>query len=278
MKYFEVRFSLSVKEDYIKDLLSSELGEIGFESFEAEGESLVGYVQTNLLDVSALDGLLSSFPYDTQIQYECKEAEDKDWNEEWENNFFKPIVIGDECVVHGSFHKDIPVAKYDIVIDPKMAFGTGYHATTTLMMKALLRTDLKGKSLLDMGCGTAILAILAAKKGADRIVGIDIDEWACENARENVTMNGTPGIEVRLGGADALKEESFDVIMANINRNILLQDIRHYQKCLHEGSLLFLSGFYETDIPVIEEEASKYGLRKISFEKQGDWVAVRFEK
>lgn len=278
MKYFEVRFSLSSKEDYVKDLLSSELGEIGFESFGTDGDVLVGYVPTSLFDDSALDKLISSFPYDDQVRCEKREAEDKDWNEVWENNFFKPIVIGDECVVHGSFHKDVPVAKYDIVIDPKMAFGTGYHATTTLMMKALLRMDLRGKSLLDMGCGTAILAILAVKKGAVHVVGIDIDEWACENAKENVAMNGTPNIEVRLGGADALKEESFDVIMANINRNILLQDICRYQKCLHVGSSLFLSGFYESDIPVIEMETSKYGLRKVSFEKQGDWVAVHFEK
>lgn len=278
MKYIEVRFSFSSKEEYVKDLLSSELGEIGFESFSPEEEGLVAYVQTHLFDESALESLLSDFSYDTNIRYEAKEAEDKDWNEEWEKNYFEPIVIGDECVVHGSFHKDIPVAKYDIVINPKMAFGTGYHATTTLMMRALLRNDLAGKSLLDMGCGTAILAILAKKKGAGRTVGIDIDEWAYENAKENIVINNTPDIEIRLGGADALKEESFDIIMANINRNILLQDIQHYVKRLHKGSLLFMSGFYETDIPVIEAETVKYGLKKIAYEKQGDWVAVQFEK
>lgn len=159
-----------------------------------------------------------------------------------------------------------------------MAFGTGYHATTTLMMKALLRLDLAGKSLLDMGCGTAILAILAKKKGTGRTVGIDIDEWAYENAKENIVINGTPNIEIRLGGTDALREETFDIIMANINRNILLQDIQHYAKRLHVGSLLYMSGFYETDIPVIEAEAEKHSLKRISYEKQGDWVAVRFEK
>lgn len=278
MKYIEVKFSFSSQEEYVKDLLSSELGEIGFESFSPEEEVLVAYVQTPVFDESALKTLLSEFQFDPNIRYEAKEAEDKDWNEEWEKNYFEPIVIGEECVVHGSFHKNIPTAKYDIVINPKMAFGTGYHATTTLMMKALLRLDLAGKSLLDMGCGTAILAILAKKKGTGRTVGIDIDEWAYENAKENIVINNTPDIEIRLGGADALKEENFDIIMANINRNILLRDIQHYVKRLHKGSLLFMSGFYETDIPVIEEETKKYGLDKISYEKQGDWVAVRFEK
>lgn len=278
MKYIEVKFSFSSQEEYVKDLLSSGLGEIGFESFSPEADDLVAYVQTGLFDESALKALLADFPYDTNVRYEAKEAEDKDWNEEWEKNYFEPIVIGDECVVHGSFHKDVPAAKYDIVINPKMAFGTGYHATTTLMMKALLRNDLEGKSLLDMGCGTAILAILAKKKKSGRTVGIDIDEWAYENAKENIVINGTPDIEIRLGGADVLKEESFDIIMANINRNILLQDIQHYAKRLQVGSLLFMSGFYETDIPVIEEETRKHGLKKISHEKQGDWVAVQFEK
>lgn len=278
MKYIEVKFNFSSQEEYVKDLLSSELGEIGFESFSPEGEALVAYVQKPVFDESALKQLLSDFEYDSQITFEANDAEEKDWNEEWEKNYFEPIVIGDQCVVHGSFHKDVPVAKYDIVINPKMAFGTGYHATTTLMMKALLSHDLTGKSLLDMGCGTAILAILSKKKGSGRTVGIDIDEWAYENAKENIVMNGTPDIEIRLGGADALKEETFDIIMANINRNILLQDIQHYAKRLHPGSLLFMSGFYESDIPVIEAETQKYGLRKISYEKQNDWVGVKFEK
>lgn len=278
MKYIEVKFNFSSQEEYVKDLLSSELGEIGFESFSPEGEALVAYVQKPVFDESALKQLLSDFEYDSKITFEANEAEEKDWNEEWEKNYFEPIVIGDQCVVHGSFHKDIPVAKYDIVINPKMAFGTGYHATTTLMMKALLSHDLTGKSLLDMGCGTAILAILSKKKGSGRTVGIDIDEWAYENAKENIVMNGTPDIEIRLGGADALKEETFDIIMANINRNILLQDIQHYAKRLHIGSLLFMSGFYESDIPVIEAETQKYGLRKLSYEKQNDWVGVKFEK
>lgn len=278
MKYVEVKFKFSSQEDFVKDLLTNELGEIGFESFSVEADTLIAYVQTPVFDESALKSVVSEFPYDSEIRYEAKAAEDKDWNEEWEKNYFEPIVIGNECVVHGSFHKDVPVAKYDIIINPKMAFGTGYHATTTLMMKALLSNDLSGKSLLDMGCGTAILAILAQKKGAGRTVGIDIDEWAYENAKENIVINGTPNIEIRLGGADALREETFDIIMANINRNILLQDIQHYAKRLHIGSLLYMSGFYETDIPVIEAEAEKHGLKRISYEKQGDWVAVRFEK
>ncbi|MBO7607978.1 MAG: 50S ribosomal protein L11 methyltransferase [Paludibacteraceae bacterium] len=278
MKYIEVRFSFSSDEEYVKDLLSNELGNLGFESFSSDEKGMVGYVQASVFDESALKNALTDFSFDPNVRFEAKAAEDKDWNEEWEKNYFQPIVIGDECVVHGSFHKDVPTAKYDIVINPKMAFGTGYHATTTLMMRALLRLDVKGKRLLDMGCGTAILAILAAKKGATDVVGIDIDEWAYENAKENIVMNGTPDIELRLGGAEALKTETFDVVLANINRNILLQDIRHYVERMRSGSLLFLSGFYESDIPVIEEETAKHGLRKLSYEMQNDWVAVQFEK
>ena len=259
-------------------MLSSELGDLGFESFSSDEEGMVGYVQASVFDESALKNALADFSFDPNIRFEAKVAEDKDWNEEWEKNYFQPIVVGDECVVHGSFHKDVPPAKYDIVINPKMAFGTGYHATTTLMMRALLRLDVAGKRLLDMGCGTAILAILATKKDAAEVVGIDIDEWAYENAKENIVMNGTPDIELRLGGAEALKRESFDVILANINRNILLQDIRHYVERMRSGSLLFLSGFYESDIPVIEAETAKHGLRKLSYEMQNDWVAVQFEK
>ncbi|MBP5424251.1 MAG: 50S ribosomal protein L11 methyltransferase [Paludibacteraceae bacterium] len=278
MKYLEITFDIPSKENYIKDILSAELADLGFESFSDEADPFIGYIQQDSFDETKLADLLANFEYEKGISYSLKQAEDKDWNEEWEKNFFQPIVIGDKCVIHSTFHKDYPKVQYDIVIDPKMAFGTGHHATTSLMAKAILDIDVKNKSLLDMGCGTAILAILAALRGASPITGIDIDEWAYNNAIENIQLNHTEQITLKKGGAELLGDEKFDIILANINRNILLNDIKKYVKVLNSNGLLILSGFYESDIDAIEKECNQYGLEKLSYEKNNNWVAVRFIK
>lgn len=278
MKYLEITFDIPSKEIYIKDILSAELADLGFESFSDEADPFIGYIPQNSFDETKLADLLANFEYEKGISYSLKQAEDKDWNEEWEKNFFQPIVIGDKCVIHSTFHKDYPKVQYDIVIDPKMAFGTGHHATTSLMAKAILDIDVKNKSLLDMGCGTAILAILAALRGASPITGIDIDEWAYNNAIENIQLNHTEQITLKKGGAELLGDENFDIILANINRNILLNDIKKYVKVLNSNGLLILSGFYESDIDAIEKECNQYGLEKLSYEKNNNWVAVRFIK
>lgn len=278
MKYLEITFDIPSKEIYIKDILSAELADLGFESFSDEADPFIGYIPQNSFDETKLADLLANFEYEKGISYSLKQAEDKDWNEEWEKNFFQPIVIGDRCVIHSTFHKDYPKVQYDIVIDPKMAFGTGHHATTSLMAKAILDIDVKNKSLLDMGCGTAILAILAALRGASPITGIDIDEWAYNNAIENIQLNHTEQITLKKGGAELLGDEKFDIILANINRNILLNDIKKYVKVLNSNGLLILSGFYESDIDAIEKECNQYGLEKLSYEKNNNWVAVRFIK
>ena len=278
MKYLEITFDIPSKEIYIKDILSAELADLGFESFSDEADPFIGYIPQNSFDETKLADLLANFEYEKGISYSLKQAEDKDWNEEWEKNFFQPIVIGDKCVIHSTFHKDYPKVQYDIVIDPKMAFGTGHHATTSLMAKAILDIDVKNKSLLDMGCGTAILAILAALRGASPITGIDIDEWAYNNAIENIQLNHTEQITLKKGGAELLGDEKFDIILANINRNILLNDIKKYVKVLNSNGLLILSGFYESDIDAIEKECNQYGLGKLSYEKNNNWVAVRFIK
>ncbi|MBR2260621.1 MAG: 50S ribosomal protein L11 methyltransferase [Paludibacteraceae bacterium] len=278
MKYLEITFDIPSKEIYIKDILSAELADLGFESFSDEADPFIGYIPQNSFDETKLADLLANFEYEKGISYSLKQAEDKDWNEEWEKNFFQPIVIGDKCVIHSTFHKDYPKVQYDIVIDPKMAFGTGHHATTSLMAKAILDIDVKNKSLLDMGCGTAILAILAALRGASPITGIDIDEWAYNNAIENIQLNHTEQITLKKGGAELLGDEKFDIILANINRNILLNDIKKYVKVLNSNGLLILSGFYESDIDAIEKECNQYGLEKLSYEKNNNWVAVRFIK
>lgn len=278
MKYFEVTFTILPYSETASDVLSALTAEIGFESFvECEG-GMQAYVQQSLFDEAALKAILSDFPMpDTQITYTITEPEDKNWNEEWEKNFFQPIIIGDRCVIHSTFHRDIPQAEYDIVINPQMAFGTGHHETTSLIIGELLDNDLQGKSLLDMGCGTSILAILARMRGAAPCTAVDIDEWCVRNSLENIELNGVDRISVFQGDASLLKDqEPFDVIIANINRNILLNDMKRYVSCMHPGSELYMSGFYVDDIPVIQAEAEHNGLRFVHHKEKNRWAAVKF--
>lgn len=278
MKYTEVKVTITPCSDLAVDLLTGLLGEIGYDSFVNEDFGFSAYIPTVSYDEEALNALFAEFPLDAVLTYTSEEMPDKNWNEEWEKNYFQPVIIGTDCVVHSTFHKNVPEARYSILIDPKMAFGTGHHQTTSLIIREILKTDLTGKSVLDMGCGTAVLAILAAKRGASDVTAIDIDEWACENARENVRLNGENRIDVRLGGAELLGNETYDVIFANINRNILLNDMAVYVRCLHSGSDLYMSGFYVEDIPAIQAEAERNGLRFVSYSEDKNWVAVRFTK
>ena len=278
MNYFEINFFINPFEEYISDVLISELGEIGFDSFVSTETGLDAYALETAFDEAKLKNLLSDFPFEASIDYKVTQIESKNWNEEWEKHYFEPIVIGNECVIHSSFHKNVPKAKYDIVIDPKMAFGTGHHETTSLVIGRLLQMDLQNKSLLDMGCGTAVLAILAAMRGAKDIVAIDIDTWCTENSIENIEMNNIHGIDVQLGGAELLAGLHFDIILANINRNILLADMEQYAACLSSGGELYMSGFYVQDIPLIEAEANRNGLILIDYHEKNNWVAVKTVK
>ena len=210
------------------------------------------------------------------IWYEA-EPEEKNWNEELEKNFFQPIVIDNRCVIHSTFHKDYPKAEYDIVINPQMAFGTGHHETTSSILGELLEADLKGKSVLDMGCGTSILAILASMRGAGKVTAIDIDDWCVNNSRDNIALNGISNITVELGDASLLNgREPFDVVIANINRNILLQDMPAYAACMKKGSELYISGFYTEDIPVLREKAESLGMEYVHHREKHNWAAVKF--
>ena len=282
MNYYELSFTYTspIEKEIINDVLAAELGEIGFESFTESEKGLLGYISEALYDKKTLDDKLADFPLEnTRIDYTSKWVESKDWNEEWEKNYFKPIRIGNECIIRASFHEAEPGYTYNIIIDPKMAFGTGNHETTYLMISEMLKLDLEGKDLLDMGCGTAVLAILAHMKGAGRVVAIDIDEWAYNNALENIRLNNTNDIQVALGGAEQIPAfGTFDIVFANINRNILLNDIRHYSECMKPGAFLYMSGFYVQDIPAIEEECKHNGLALLSHTEKNNWAAVKVQK
>lgn len=278
MKYFEVTFTTQPCNEMVNDIVSALAGEIGFESFVEWEEGVQAYIQQSLFDKEALAEMVANFPLpDTQISYSIQEAEDKDWNEEWEKNFFQPIVIGDRCCIHSTFHKDTPETEYEILINPQMAFGTGHHETTSSIICELLDADLQGKSVLDMGCGTSILAILASMRGANPVTAIDIDDWCVNNSRDNIALNGINNITVELGDANLLKGRTpFDVIIANINRNILLADMAQYAACMHSGSELYMSGFYVEDIPVIREKAESLGMNFVHHREKNNWAAVKF--
>ncbi len=278
MDYLEFLFSYDTENAFIGDLLAVELAEIGFESFVDDEKGLKAYIPAEKWNGNVLKEKLDAFPFGKGIAFSQTYIKGQNWNEEWEKNYFQPIVIGGDCVIHSTFHKNIPNAKYDIVIDPKMSFGTGHHETTSLMIEEILKADLTGKSLLDMGCGTAVLAILAAKRGANPVLAIDIEEWAYNNSLENTAMNNEPQIEVQRGDAKLLEGKFFDVIFANINRNILLEDMHRYAACMKPGAELYMSGFYCEDIPAIDEEAKSHGLQQLSVNEKKRWVAVRYRK
>jgi ribosomal protein L11 methyltransferase len=280
MKYVEVTFKTHPCTETVNDVVSALAGEIGFESFvECEG-GVQAYIQQSLFDEAALAKMVADFPLpDTQIEYTAVEAEDKDWNEEWEKNFFQPIVIEDRCCIHSTFHHDTPHTEYEILINPQMAFGTGHHETTSSIIAELLDTDLLGKRVLDMGCGTSILAILASMRGAKEVTAIDIDDWCVNNSRDNIALNNCTNITVELGDAHSLAgREPFDVVIANINRNILLADMPAYAAVMKAGSQLLMSGFYVEDIPAIRQMAESLGFRFEHHREKNRWAAVKFVK
>ena len=278
--YKKVTFSVTPTEEVATDILAALLADEGFETFVPEENGMTAYAPAAEFNETTLAAVVENFPIEGySITYTTEDIEGEDWNAEWEKNYFQPIIVDDQCVIHSTFHTDVPKAKYEILIDPKMAFGTGYHQTTCHMIRAILASDMQECSVLDMGCGTALLAILAKKCGAGNVVAIDIDEFAYENAKENIVLNGTPDIEVRLGGADAIKEsDDFDYVIANINRNILLADMQYYTARMHKGSTLFISGFYTDDIEVLKEEAERHGLRYEAFAENNRWAMMRLVK
>lgn len=278
MKYLEFTFKTNPCTETANAVLSAVLAEIGFESFVACEGGINAYIQQALFHEEELAEVLASFPMEgVKISYNYSEAEDKDWNAEWEKNYFQPIVIDDQCVIHSTFHHDVPQAKYDILINPQMAFGTGHHETTSSVIGELLTENLENKVLLDMGCGTSILAILARMRGARPCTAIDIDDWCVRNSIENIELNHLDGITVEQGDASSLADKGpFDVVIANINRNILLNDMDKYVARMNPGATLIMSGFYVEDIPAIRAKAEELGLTFVHYREKNRWVAVKF--
>ena len=256
------------------EILIAELGYAGFESFVETEEGVTAYIQKEEWNDKILEYIDILQSDEFNISYTFEEIEQTNWNEEWEKNF-NPIVVDDVCSVRAPFHLK-PDTKYDIIIEPKMSFGTGHHETTHMMIQHILKNDFNNKSVLDMGCGTGVLAILAEMKGANSLDAIDYDNWCYLNSLENVERNNCKNITVIEGDASALKNKHYDIIIANINRNILLNDMATYVKCLNTNGVLFLSGFYNDDIPIIEEECNKHGLKHVETLEKNHWVALKF--
>lgn len=259
----------------ITDLLASFLADIGYESFEADSNGLTAYIKAEDFDTRAVADILNDFPMETALRQTHELVEGRDWNEEWEKNYFQPIVIGEECVIHSTFHKDVPQARYDIVIDPKMAFGTGHHSTTSLMIGYLLSEQIEGKDITDMGTGTGILAILGMMRGARSATGVEIDEGAWINACENALLNGVH-VKFIHGDASSLKDlPQCDIFIANINRNIILADLPSYAANLRPGGTMLLSGFYLEDVEMIRKAAVMHGLTLVETRSDNNWAALR---
>jgi len=278
MDYIELRCKITSEDiQGISDILIAELNEIGYESYDETDEGLQAYILEKFFDIDKVNKLQVNDIPKVKIDYEWEVIKTQNWNAVWESNF-DPITVEDKCVIRAPFHSDTPKCEYEIIIEPKMSFGTGHHETTFLMLKTMLELDFKNKAVLDMGCGTGVLAILAKMKGANDVTAIDIDEWAYNNTVENIERNNCNDIKVFQGDASLLTNQQFDTVIANINRNILMDDIKHYSKVLKKGGTLLLSGLYDTDLPLIKTETSENNLEYISFIEKNSWISAMFTK
>ncbi|TXD53894.1 MULTISPECIES: 50S ribosomal protein L11 methyltransferase [unclassified Polaribacter] len=273
--YIEYNFTVAPKEP-ATEILIAELGNVGFESFVESEEGVTAYIQKQDWHATILEDIYVLNSDEFAIEYNHNEVAQTNWNAEWEKNF-EAIQVDNVVSIRAPFHEN-PNLKYDIVIEPKMSFGTGHHETTHMMVQHLLTLDLKGKKVLDMGCGTGILAIFAEMKGASPIDAIDIDTWCYENSIENIQRNNSKNISVFEGDSALLSDKKYDVIIANINRNILLMDMEIYTNCLHTDGILLLSGFYKEDIAIIDAEVVKYNLKLETFIERNNWVALKYNK
>ncbi|HKL08298.1 MAG TPA: 50S ribosomal protein L11 methyltransferase [Bacteroidales bacterium] len=278
MDYIELTCRVDTKNpETAFEILIAQLNEIGYESYDQEEEKLKAYILEKFFDIDTVRSLQVNTLTDCTIHYSWQVIKTENWNQVWEKSF-KPIVVDNECVIRAPFHTGTPTLKYEIIIEPKMSFGTGHHETTYLMLKTMLKLDFKDNTVLDMGCGTGVLAILAKLKGAKTVTAIDIDEWAYKNTLENIEKNNCTDIQVFQGDASLLKNQNFDIIIANINRNILMSDISVYARGLNSNGMLLLSGLYDSDLQMIKDEAENHQLIYHSHKEKHNWVAALFYK
>lgn len=283
MNYKRLTFRILSEADFVQDVFMAFLGEIGFDSFEETGRGFNAYIPADLYDNSALLDVISRLSElnDCEISYREEDVPDQNWNAVWEQSGFEPIFIRNDIALFPTSRKSEVCTdsfRYSIELDPVQAFGSGYHQTTRMMLDFILNADIECKQVLDMGCGTAVLAILAKMRGASVVTAIDIDHWSTENAVRNIELNQLSGIQVVLGDADSIAplRIEYDCIFANINRNILLNDMAKYVTALRKGGSLFMSGFYSEDLELIDAEAARLGLTRVETKCDDNWTAARY--
>ena len=276
MEYIEVDIRLKEVNPY-SEILIARLNEIEFESFYEYDYGLKGYVQTQLLDKDKLKNIISEISEQTELSFTLHKLKQKNWNAHWESNYL-PVSINENCVIRADFHNAISDVKYEIIITPKMSFGTGHHQTTSLVMNKMFDLEFKGRSVLDVGCGTGILSVLASKLGAIDIVALDIDNWAFENAQENATLNNISDIHFVYGNISSVINRKYDIILANINRNTILNDLTFYSEAMYDYSDIILSGFLEKDVSVILKESAKFGLELVVSKNKEKWQMLHLRR
>ena len=269
--YVEVHFSTTAE---ISEILLAELGNLPYDTFEEVADGLKAYIPEGLFEEAPIKEFVMQYEALGSISYRTSVIPKENWNEEWEKNFH-PITVADQILVRADFHEADPSMPYEIIIVPKMSFGTGHHDTTSQMLQFQLELDHEGKTVLDAGTGTGILAIMADKKKAGKILANDIDDWCIDNSRENFSLNNSQEVDLRLGAIDVFENEKTDILIANINKNVLLQEIPAYAEIVVPNGTLLLSGFYEHDIPDLEKQLNKYGFKKVSHTVQNKWAALK---
>ena len=276
MNYTQISFKLNPDTTENREILVAMLSDLAFESFDESEGQVMGYMPGESVDLEEIEAITSLLPFSVATENEL--IPDKNWNEVWEKNYFKPLLIGNRCLVRAPFHTEFEPAEFELVIEPKMAFGTGNHETTTLVAEQILNMDLSGKTVLDMGCGTGILGMLASLKGAKSVTAIDIDTWSFESTVENARLNNILNLEAQLGDASLLGKETFEIIFANIHKNVIINDLPVYESVLQSGGKLYMSGFYTHDMPDVKAKAESLGLVDSGFQEKNNWVMYAFSK
>ena len=276
MIYTQIRFNLNPDTTENREILVAMLSDLAFESFDESEEQVMGYMPGESVDLEEIKAITFLLPFSVVTENEI--IPEKNWNEVWEKNYFKPLLIGNRCLVRAPFHTEYEPAEFELVIEPKMAFGTGNHETTTLVAEQILNMDLFEKTVLDMGCGTGILGMLASLKGAKSVTAIDIDTWSFESTVENARLNNILNLEAKLGDASLLGKETFEIIFANIHKNVIVNDLPVYESVLQSGGKLYLSGFYSHDMPDVKAKAESLGLVDSGFQEKNNWVVYAFSK